>query len=192
MNKIWVIIISICIVFGIFSGNTEAMVEASLNVPKSTLDLLIKIGGLIIFYNGLFQIAIDSKMIKILSRFIHPLTRIIFKNIDKDSIVHEYVSANILANLLGLGIASTPMALKALGAMKEENINNPEKANFNMVTLVLINISAFTIFPLTIISVRTIYKAKINLELIPFFIVCSLILTIVSIIISRIWGRDYE
>ena len=192
MNKIWVIIISICIVFGIFSGNTEAMVEASLNVPKSTLDLLIKIGGLIIFYNGLFQIAIDSKMIKILSRFIHPLTRIIFKNIDKDSIVHEYVSANILANLLGLGIASTPMALKALGAMKEENINNPEKANFNMVTLVLINISAFTIFPLTIISVRTIYKSKINLELIPFFIVCSLILTIVSIIISRIWGRDYE
>lgn len=191
MNKIWVAIIAICIIYGVISGNSEAMVTASLNVPKDTLDLLIKVGGLIIFYNGLFQIAIDSGMIKKLSRFIYPITRLIFKDLKKDSKVHEYVSANIIANLLGLGIASTPIAIKALNAMKEE-LSDKEKPSLSMITLVLLNVAAFTIFPLTILSVRKIYEAKINLELIPFFILVSFILTVVSIIIVKIWGKEYE
>lgn len=191
MNKIWVAIIGICIIYGVISGNSEAMVTASLNVPKDTLELLIKVGGLIIFYNGLFQIAIDSGMIKKLARLIYPITRLIFKDLKKDSKVHEYVSANIIANLLGLGIASTPIAIKALNAMKEE-LSDKEKPSLSMITLVLLNVAAFTIFPLTILSVRKIYEAKINLELIPFFILVSFILTVVSIIIVKIWGREYE
>lgn len=191
MNKIWVAIIGICIIYGVISGNSEAMVTASLNVPKDTLELLIKVGGLIIFYNGLFQIAIDSGMIKKLARLIYPITRLIFKDLKKDSKVHEYVSANIIANLLGLGIASTPIAIKALTAMKEE-LSDKEKPSLSMITLVLLNVAAFTIFPLTILSVRKIYEAKINLELIPFFILVSFILTVVSIIIVKIWGREYE
>lgn len=191
MNKIWVFIILVCVVYGIYSGNTEQLVLASLNVPKDTLDLLIKVGGLIIFYNGLFQIAIDSGVIKKLSRLIYPITKLIFKDIKKDSVVHELVSANIIANFLGLGIASTPIAIKALNAMKEE-LKDKEKPSLSMITLILINVAAFTAFPLTILSVRKIYDAKINLELVPFFILTSFILTIVAIIIVKIWGRGYE
>ena len=191
MNRIWVFIIGICIIYGIISGNSEAMVNASLEVPKDTLDLLIKVGGLIIFYNGLFQIAIDSGMIRKLSKIIYPITRFIFKDIKKDSKVHEYVSANIIANLLGLGIASTPIAIKALNAMKEE-LKDKDKPSLSMVTLILMNVAAFTIFPLTILSVRKIYNAKINLELVPFFILVSFLLTVVAIIIVKIWGKEYE
>lgn len=191
MNKIWVLIVFICIVYGVISGNTEELVSASLNVPKDTLELLIKVGGLIIFYNGLFQIAIDSGLIKKVSKYIYPLTRFIFKDISKDSLVHEYISANIVANLLGLGIASTPIALKALTAMKEE-LQDKNKPSKSMIILVMMNISAFTIFPLTILSVRKIYNAKINIELIPLFIIISFILTVVSIVIVKIWGKEYE
>src|SRR5690606_6154467 len=140
MNKIWVFIILVCVVYGIYSGNTEQLVLASLNVPKDTLDLLIKVGGLIIFYNGLFQIAIDSGVIKKLSRLIYPITKLIFKDIKKDSVVHELVSANIIANFLGLGIASTPIAIKALNAMKEE-LKDKEKPSLSMITLILINVA---------------------------------------------------
>lgn len=191
MNKIWVLIVFICIVYGVISGNTEELVSASLNVPKDTLELLIKVGGLIIFYNGLFQIAIDSGLIKKVSKYIYPITRLIFKDISKDSLVHEYISANIVANLLGLGIASTPIALKALTAMKEE-LQDKNKPSKSIVILVMMNISAFTIFPLTILSVRKIYNAKINIELIPLFIIISFILTVVSIVIVKIWGKEYE
>lgn len=191
MNKIWVIIVVICIIFGVINGNTEEMVKSSLNVPKDTLDLLIKVGGLIIFYNGIFQIAIDCGLIKKLSKVLYPITRKIFRGLKKDSLICELVSANIIANLLGLGIASTPIAIKALTAMKEE-LKDKDKPSKMMVTLVLMNIAAFTIFPLTILSVRKIYNAKINLILVPFFIIVSFILTIIAIIIARIWGKDYE
>ena len=191
MNKIWVIIISICIGYGLISGNVEEMVKASLNVPKDTLDLLIKVGGLIIFYNGVFQIAIDSGLIKKLSFIIYPLVKRIFKDLKKDSSVHELISANLIANLLGLGIASTPIALKALNTMKKD-LRNQDKPSRSMVILILMNVAAFSIFPLTILSVRKIYEAKINLSLVPFFIISSLILTIMAIILVKIFGKEYE
>lgn len=191
MNKIWLFIIVVCIGYGLYAGRAEELVNASLNTPKDTLDLLIKVGGLIIFYNGMFQIAVDSGLIKKLSKVMYPITRLIFKDIQKNSVVHEYVSANIIANLLGLGIASTPIAIKALNAMKEET-KDSQTATKSMVMLVIMNISAFTIFPLTILGVRKIYEAKINIELVPFFIITSFILTIVGIIMVKIFGRSYD
>lgn len=191
MNKIWVFIVLICFVYGAISGNIDNLITASINTPKDTLDLVIKVGGLIIFYNGIFQIAIDSSVIKKLANLIHPIVRIIFKDLKKDSIVHELVSANIIANFLGLGIASTPIAIKALKALKEE-LKDQTKPSISMVKLILINVAAFTIFPLSILSVRKIYNAKINLELVPFFILVSFILTIIAIIFTNIWGKDYE
>lgn len=191
MNKIWVIIIFICFIYGYFSGNLDKVVEVCINTPKDTLDLLIKIGGLIIFYNGIFQIAVKSNMISKLAKLLYPITRHIFKDIKKDSFVHELISANIIANLLGLGIASTPIALKALKEMKKDLVDN-NKPSYSMIKLVLLNIASFTLFPLSILSVRKLYNAKINIELVPFFIICSLILTIIAILLTKLLGRDYE
>lgn len=191
MNKTWVIIVVVCIIFGIFNGKTDQLVNASINTPKDTFELLFKIGGLIIFYNGLFQIAVDSGLIKKLSKLLLPLTRLLFKDISRNSIAHEYISANIIANLLGLGIASTPIAIKALKSLKEES-GKDDIPSKSIAVLTIMNISAFTLFPLTIIGVRKIYDAKINMELIPFFILGSFILTFVGIIIVNIWGRYNE
>jgi len=191
MNLIWIIIILICLGYGLISGNLDKIVEACLNTPKDTLDLLIKIGGLIIFYNGIFQIAIKSNMIKKFSKFLYPITKHIFKDIKKDSFVHELISANIIANLLGLGIASTPIAIKALKELKNELVDKT-KPSLSMVKLILINIASFTLFPLSILSIRKIYNAKINIELVPLFILSSFILTIIALLLSKLVGRDYE
>ena len=69
MNYIWISIILISIVYGVVNGNSEKMVEMLLDTPKSTLDMLINIGGLIIFYNGLFKMAIDSGVINKFSKY---------------------------------------------------------------------------------------------------------------------------
>lgn len=188
MNKIWVTLIMFCLIYGIIRGNVDQMVDAALNVPFRTFQLVIKIGGLIIFYNGLFHIAIDSGLIKGLSKIFKKLIIKLFPELPKDSVAHEYICANLAANFLGLGIAATPMAIKALQEMKKIN-DNKDTASSSMVVLMLLNITSFCIFPVTIIGIREIYHAKINIELIPYIILITFTLTITSLLIYKLVGR---
>ena len=186
MNYIWISIILISIVYGVVNGNSEKMVEMLLDTPKSTLDMLINIGGLIIFYNGLFKMAIDSGVINKFSKYFIKIIHFIFPEIPKDHIVNEYICCNIIANMLGLGVASTPIALKVF---KELSILSNKKLSKSMVTFTVLNISSFCILPLSIIGIREVYKANINLELIPLLIIITFLNTVICILISKIIMR---
>lgn len=185
MNFIWEILIFISIVFGVLTNHTEEMVNAILSTPSDTLKLLFKIGGLIIFYNGLFKVAIDSGVIKSLSKLFYKPIRKLFNTFPSNHIVYEYISANIVSNLLGLGIASTPMAIKALEEMKKLN-NNKNNLTKPMIIFLVINIASFTIFPLTIISIRDVYFAKVNINLLPFIIIVTFLNTLISVLITKV------
>lgn len=184
MNLIWGILIFVSIVFGLLTNHTEEMVNAILSTPSDTLELLLKIGGLIIFYNGLFKVAIDSGVIKSLSKLFYKPIRKLFNTFPSNHIVYEYISANIVSNLLGLGIASTPMAIKALEEMKKLN-NNKNNLTKPMIVFLVINIASFTIFPLTIISIRDVYFAKVNINLLPFIIIVTFLNTLISVLITK-------
>lgn len=189
MNKIWVILILFCFVYGLIDGNGEKMAIAALNVPGKALSLVLKLGGLIVFYNGLFQIAIESGLIQGLSRKLRKFTRWLFPELPQDSPAYETICANLAANFLGLGIASTPMALKALKQMREDS-KNTDAATPSMVKLLLLNISCFTLFPVTMLGIRELYGAKINLELIPFIIIGTLILSITALFLYKLAGKS--
>ena len=61
----------------------------------------------------MFNIAIQSGLIKRLSKLFLPLTWRLFADLPKDHVVHEYICANLCANILGRN-AATPMGIKAL------------------------------------------------------------------------------
>ncbi|HEY8396283.1 MAG TPA: hypothetical protein VIK96_05850, partial [Bacilli bacterium] len=114
MNKVWVILVVFCLTYGIARGNTEMMLQNLLNVPNKTLEALLRIGGLIIFYNGLLQIAVESGLIiKLSGRFSFLLDRL-FPKLSKNSPAREHIALSLVANLLGLGSAGTPSTIKAL------------------------------------------------------------------------------
>lgn len=188
MNKIWVTIIILSALYGIFFGNVEEMVNSILNVPKKTLELLLLVGGLMIFWNGIFNIAIESGLIRRLSKLIMPFTKKLFSKLPLDHIVHEYICANICANVLGLGNAATPMGIKALDEMKKLNEEKPV-ATKSMITLVLLNTTNLTLFPATLFSLREIYKSNINIKLLPFFIVCTILSIFFVLIVDYLFRK---
>ena len=184
MNKIWAFLVLFCIIYAVLTGNVETLIDAVLDVPYRTLDLAVKVGGIIVFYNGLFQIALDSGLIDHLARLFRRPIKALFPDLAENSPAHRYICANIAANLLGLGAGATPMAIAALKEMKKEN-QGKDGATRAMITLLLLNITSFTLFPATIVGIREIYKAKITMELVPFIIIATFILTVVAIIVSR-------
>ncbi len=173
MNIVWIIIVCISLVYGLWNGNGEEMAEAMLSSGQNTLEQLLKIGSLIIFYNGLFKVAIDSGLIKLISKFFSKFIKKIYKDLPENHIVNEYICANLVANLLGLGVASTPMAINALKEMKK--LSNG-KLSSSMIIFTVMNIASFTLFPLTILGIREIYHAKINMQLLPFLIIITFLM----------------
>ena len=69
MNKVWFIITIVSIIFGIFNDKIDEMIDSLFTVPENVFNSLFKIGSMLVIYNGLFNIAIESKCINKLSRY---------------------------------------------------------------------------------------------------------------------------
>jgi spore maturation protein A len=190
MNKIWIVLVVFCLLYGLIRGNAAQMVEALLNVPNKSIEMLLKIGGLLILHNGILQIAVDSGMIKAIGKCFRKPLKKLFPNLQEESPALEFISLSLVANLLGMGAAGTPSTIKALRIMRAEN-NNQDKATPEMSKFLLLNVASFTVFPITALSIRRIYHASINLELIPYFMALSLLLSVIAILIYNLTGKKH-
>lgn len=175
MSIIWTVIIIFCLLFSLFTNNFTNVINALFDVPEYALKLTVSLGGLIIIYNGIFQVAIDSKLIKTISFLFKPFIKIIYK-INNDELL-ELLCANFTANLLGLGAASTPIAINIL-----KKVDNPKIVN----KLICINISSFTLFPFTIITIRNKYNGINNFKIWIAIIIITFLTTIFSLFICNI------
>ena len=154
MNKIWIFIFFISIIYGTLTGRVETMSNAILNVPKETISLLITLVGSACFWSGIVKIMERAGIVKWLCKKIRSLFNLIMPNF-KDEETLEYVSMNIAANVLGLGYGATPSGLKAIKRMQELNKGDKDEATEEMVTFLVLNTAGVTIIPTTVISIRS-------------------------------------
>lgn len=186
MSKIWYILIAIGLVLCIFTGNIENVGAVILESGTNAFNVFLKISLLILFWNGIFNIAIQSGMIKNVTNFLkRPLAKL-FPEVQPNSLAMEYICSNIVANILGLGSAATPLGLKAMEELQKMNPNK-KKASRPMITFVLLNVSTLTIFPTTIIGMRKAYHGESPVHLILLLIVVTIFSTSVAIILDNLF-----
>lgn len=190
MNKIWNFLIVIGIVVSFLTGSVDKIGDVIINSSKSAFEVYLKLALLIMFWNGIFNIAIESGMIKNLTRVLkRPLSRL-FDDVDPNSPCMEYICANVIANMLGLGSAATPLGIKAFEALQK--INNKDTPSRSMVKFVLLNISTLTFFPTTIVSLRAMSGGKNDISLICLMIIVTLCATIITLILEKIFAKIYQ
>ena len=93
-------------------------------------------------------------VIEKLTKFLKPLISFIFPEIKNNKKISKEISMNIIANILGLGNASTPLGLKAMESMQKEN-NDKSRLSDSMAMFILINTASLQIIPTTVISIRS-------------------------------------
>ena len=153
LNIIWPIFIITSYIYAIFSGNTEKINNAVFEYTKVAVNLLITLLGTMCLWNGLMEIAANTKLINRLTKIMNPLVNFLFKENKDDKKIHEEISMNIVANMLGLGNAATPLGLKAMQSMQEKN-QNKEKLTNDMATFIILNTASIQIIPTTVIAIR--------------------------------------
>ncbi len=119
LNYIWAFMIGAGILYGAFTGNIEAVSNAALDSAGEAVDLCITMFGVMGFWVGLMEIAQKSGLVAKMTRGIGPFVSFLFPGIPKDHAAREYISTNIIANVLGLGWACTPAGLKAMQALRQ-------------------------------------------------------------------------
>jgi spore maturation protein A len=77
----------------------------------------------------------------------------------------DKISANISANILGLGNAATPLGMAAAGELGKRCLNG--KASKELCNLVVINTASLQIVPATVAAVRAALGCSTPLDILP-------------------------
>ena len=191
INIIWIILISIGIIYGVFTINLEVVNNTIVDSTKVSLDMLLKIFPVLALWMGLTKIAEKSGLLQNLSLKLSPLLGKLFPEIPKGHESLGLIASNVISNIFGLGSAATPFGLKAMSSLQKLN-KNKKVASRSMITFLVLNTSGLTIIPTTIISLRMMH-GSINPTIIVFACILSTTFsTVGGLIIDRMLARRYK
>jgi len=153
LNIVWPIFIIISFSYAIFFGNLNNLNSEIFASIESAIKLSINLLGTICLWNGIMQIASKTSIIDKLTKFLKPVINFLFPELRKNSKIQKEISMNMVANILGLGNAATPLGLKAMKSMQEEN-KQKDRLTDSMAMFIVINTASIQIIPTTVIAIR--------------------------------------
>lgn len=183
LSYLWGIMIIIGIVVGALRGNISEVGNAAINSSKEAVSLCITMLGIMAMWMGMMQVAKKCGLVASFTKALRPVIRFLFPDLPKGHVVNEYIASNMIANILGLGWAATPMGLMAMKELKKLN-ENRETASCDMCTLLIVNISSLQLIPVNIIAYRSQYGSVNPAEILMSGIVATSISTLVGVIFA--------
>lgn len=185
LNIIWPIFIIISYIYAIFSGNVEKINNSVFDSAKNAVELTITFFGTVCLWNGIMQIAKETTLMEKITKILQPIMKFLFPEVKKDSTANQEMSMNIVANILGLGNAATPLGLKAMKTLQKEN-NKKDTLSNTMMMFIILNTASLQIIPTTVIAIRSSLGAKEPTEIIVPVWVATVSAAIAGVIAAKI------
>lgn len=194
MNYIFYFLIAVSIIVGAINGKLQDVANAVMTGAELSVKVAFSLIGIMAFWLGMMRIAEKAGLVKILAKILEPAAKILFKDKGKNENVSGDIAMSIAANALGLTNAATPIGLKVMKELQEDNPNK-ETATDSMCMFLGMNTAGFQIIPATVIAVLVGAGAKNPTEIIlPTLIVTTLaFLTaiVTALILKKVW-REHE
>ena len=192
MNYIFFILISLSIIVGGINGTLENVVNAMFAGCNLAIKIAFSLIGIMAFWLGVMRIAEKSGLVKYFAKIIYPIIKPLFKDLETNSEATGNIALSLCANALGLTNAATPIGLKVMKDLQEEN-NKKEEATDSMCMFLAMNTAGFQIIPATVIAILVGLGAKNPSEIIlPTLIVTTLSFLsaiLIALTLRNIWKR---
>ena len=205
LNYIWAGMILLGVIYGVCTGQMSALTGGALDSAREAVSLCITMAGVMALWMGLMEIAQESGMIAKMTKGIRPFLKFMFPRLPEDHPAGEYITTNLIANVLGLGWACTPAGLKAMEQLaeleKQRAGQGTEKgrqgsedrrygaeataASNEMCTFLILNISSLQLIPVNMIAYRSQYGSANPAVIIVPALVTTLFSTIIAIIYCK-------
>lgn len=187
MGAIWTAMIVVSILFGCANGTAQQVASASFDGARAAFELCLAIGGAICLWCAVMELMRECGLADALSRALRPVLGSLFPESAAHESIMQPLSANVSANLLGLGNAATPMGIRA--AQEMAGMSPAGVASDELCRLVVLNTASIQLLPTTIAAIRGAAGASAPFDILPAVWISSGISVAVGLIAARIMER---
>ena len=100
--------------------------------------------------------------------------------------INNIIKTNIIANILGLGNAATPLGLKAMKTMQKENKKKDTVSN-SMAMFIVLNTASLQLIPTTVIAIRSSLNSSNPTSIIIPVWIATIVAGISGIIVTKLF-----
>ena len=187
MSIIYTGMLVLSLLSALIGGEGTALSTSIAAGAQKGITLSISIAGSLCLWSGIGKLLENSGISLFLSRILTPLLHWLFPGCRKDPLLKQHISANMCANILGLGNAATPMGIRAVQRMKDPQ--SPTVATKEMCRLIVLNTASIQLIPANVAAVRASLGCLSPFDILPAVWVTSLCSAGIGMLAARMMER---
>lgn len=168
ISVLWAVCLVASVLYSCYAGTTHLLTAAFTDGLTAAADFCLSAGVMMVFWCGLFAVMERAGIAASLSRLLRPVLRPLFPVTANHETAFSALTANVSANLLGLGNAATPMGIRAA-----QGIAALPNASRELACLVVMNTASIQLLPTTVASVRASLGCATPMDILPCVLVTS-------------------
>ena len=175
------------VIFAFFTKSGGAVTAALLDGAANAVSLCLAMAGPLALWAGLGKLMERVGLTALLARLLSPILGRLFPRSRSDAELAGHLSANVTANLLGLGNAATPMGIRAAGRLRDPE--DPARATDELCRLVVMNTASIQLLPTTVAAVRRSAGCLTPFDILPAVWVSSVLSVSAGLLAAKLLGR---
>ena len=189
MSVIWTGMVVLSVVYGLFAGNGPAVAAAAVEGAAAAVELCITMAGVMCLWMGVMEVMKRAGLAEKLSKLLRPILCRLYPDFKRDRETMDAISANVSANLLGLGNAATPLGIQAARRMATRT---PGVASDSLCMLVVCNTASIQLIPTTVAALRLSAGCATPFDILPAVWLASGISVCVGILAAKVMARFWR
>jgi len=186
MAWLWTGMVLVSLIFGALTGNLSSLSAAALEGAQSAVELCFTMCGVMCLWTGVMELMDQCALTDKIATLFRPLLRRLLPQASRDSETLAAVSANLSADLLGLGNAATPLGIRAARRMSR---GCGGVASNELCLLVVLNTASIQLLPTTLAGVRASLGASDPFDILPCVWLVSLLSVLAGLFAAKVLAR---
>lgn len=186
MAFIWTGMVAVSILCGLLTGRGPEVAAAALDGAAAAVELCLTMAGVTCLWMGVMEVMKRAGVAEKLSRLLRPVLCRLYPDCKRDKETMDDISANVSANLLGLGNAATPLGIRAARRMAAKK---PGVASDSLCMLVVCNTASIQLIPTTVAAVRLSAGCQTPFDILPAVWLTSAVALCVGVLAAKFMSR---
>lgn len=186
MSVVWAVLLGGSIICALVTGRGQMLSAGVMQGAQSGVTLAISIAGSLCLWAGVGRLMEKIGFTAALARLLRPVTGRLFPSTREDPKLAQALSANICANVLGLGNAATPPGIEAAQRMAK---GCGGRALDELCRLIVLNTASIQLIPANVAAVRSALGCGRPFDILPAVWLASLCSAGMGLLMAWLLGR---
>ncbi len=180
----------VSLIFSLIYGQGSALSAAVAEGAEKAVTLSLSLAGSLCLWSGAGHLMEKTGITGMLSRLLSPALFRLFPKAKQDAALAGDLSANVCANILGLGNAATPMGIRATKRLVDPK--HPQLATDQLCRLVVLNTASIQLIPANVAAVRAGLGCQSPFDILPAVWITSLCSAGLGLLAAFIFGKLWK